>query len=142
MEIADLGLLNFREAENSLTQALDSSDPWERYWAILVCSTFGERAIGMEATIKEISTIDSELINKVRAAEFLGIVKKLDPSLVMTNALYASEKPSEALLILNSIVLMTSSNYNYNFNIERDKMSKVVTEDPEVMRRLEFLIVQ
>ena len=36
---------------------------------------------------------------------------------------------------------MTSSNYNNNFDIERDKMSKVVTEDPEVMRRLEFLIV-
>ena len=141
IEIADLGLLNFREAENSLTQALDSSDPWERYWAIIVCSSFGEQAIGMEATIREISTIDSELINKVRAAEFLGIVKKLDPSLVMTNALYATEKPSEALLILNSIVLMTSSNYNYNFNIELDKMSKVVTEDPEVMRRLEFLNV-
>ena len=95
----------------------------------------------METTIREISSDDPELINKVRAAEFLGIVKKLDPSSVMTNALYTSEKPSEALLILNSIVLMTSSNYNYNFDIERDKMSKVVTEDPEVMRRLEFLIV-
>ncbi|MCK0192426.1 sulfatase [Arenibacter sp. F20364] len=141
IEIADLGLLNFREAENSLTQALDSSDPWERYWAIIVCSSFGEQAIGMEATIRKISTKDSELINKVRAAEFLGIVKKSDPSLLMTNALYATEKPSEALLILNSIVLMNSGDYGYNFNIELDKMSKVVSEDSEVMRRLEFLNV-
>lgn len=139
IEIADLGLLNFREAENSISQALDSSDPWERYWAIIVCSSFGEQAIGMETTIREISSDDPELINKVRAAEFLGIVKKLDPSLVMTNALYTSEKPSEALLILNSIVLMNSSDYGYNFNIELDKISKVVAEDPEVMRRLEFL---
>ena len=139
IEIADLGLLNFREAENSISQALDSSDPWERYWAIIVCSSFGEQAIGMETTIREISSDDPELINKVRAAEFLGIVKKLDPSSVMTNALYTSEKPSEALLILNSIVLMNSSDYGYNFNIELDKISKVVAEDPEVMRRLEFL---
>lgn len=139
IEIADLGLLNFREAENSITQALDSSDPWERYWAIIVCSSFGEQAIGMETTIREISSDDPELINKVRAAEFLGIVKKLDPSSVMTNALYTSEKPSEALLILNSIVLMNSSDYGYNFNIELDKISKVVAEDSEVMRRLEFL---
>ena len=139
IEIADLGLLNFREAENSISQALDSSDPWERYWAIIVCSSFGEQAIGMETTIREISSDDPELINKVRAAEFLGIVKKLDPSSVMTNALYTSEKPSEALLILNSIVLMNSSDYGYNFNIELDKISKVVAEDSEVMRRLEFL---
>jgi hypothetical protein len=53
--------------------------------------------------------------------------------------LYGSDKPSEALLILNSIALMTSGKYNYRFNIELEKISKAVAEDSEVMRRLEFL---
>jgi hypothetical protein len=85
------------------------------------------------------TTNDPELINRVRAAEFLGIVKKSDPSEVMTNSLYQSEKPSEALLILNMIVLMSTHNYNYNFDIQLDKIFKVVAEDSEVKRRLEYL---
>ncbi|MEQ8218569.1 MAG: sulfatase [Arenibacter sp.] len=141
IEIADLGLLNFQEAKNSLTKALESLDSWERYWAIIVCSTFGEQANGMESQIKSIATNDPELINRVRAAEFLAISEQTDPSAVMTQALYESDKPSEALLILNSIVLMTSSNYNYNFDIELEKISKMVKEDSEVMRRLEYLNV-
>ena len=93
----------------------------------------------MAPVIRQMAIKDPELINRVRAAEFLGIVKKMDPSDVMRMALYESNKPSEALLILNSIVLMTSSKYNYNFDIELDRISKTVKEDSEVMRRLEYL---
>lgn len=139
INITDLNLLNFDDAKNSLVTALNSSDPWERYWAIIACSTFGPKAIGMESRIREIASTDPELINKVRAAEFLGIVKKLDPSDVITNSLYASKKPSEALLILNSIVLMESGNYNYIFDIQLDKIAKVVAEDSEVVSRLKYL---
>ena len=138
-EIADLNLLNFDNAKNSLTTALKSSDPWDRYWAIIACSTFGPQAIGMESRIREMASTDPELINRVRAAEFLGIVKKLDPSKVMTNSLYESDKPSEALLILNSIVLMNSGKYNYKFNIQLDKIAKTVAEDSEVQLRLKYL---
>ena len=138
-EIADLNLLNFDDAKNSLTTALKSSDPWDRYWAIIACSTFGPQAIGMESQIREMASTDPELINRVRAAEFLGIVKKLDPSKVMTNSLYESDKPSEALLILNSIVLMNSGKYNYKFNIQLDKIAKTVAEDSEVQLRLKYL---
>ena len=138
-EIADLNLLNFDNAKNSLTTALKSSDPWDRYWAIIACSTFGPQAIGMESQIREMASTDPELINRVRAAEFLGIVKKLDPSTVMTNSLYESDKPSEALLILNSIVLMNSGKYNYKFNIQLDKIAKTVAEDSEVQLRLKYL---
>lgn len=141
VDLADLDLLNFEDAKNSLAQALGSSDPWKRYWAIIVCSTFGEQAMAMAPVIRTMTTKDSELINRVRAAEFLAISKQLDPSSVMTNSLYASEKPSEALLILNSIVLMNSGNYNYNFDIELEKISKTVKEDSEVIRRLEYLNV-
>ena len=139
IEIANLGLLNFKEAKNSLAAALDSSDPWERYWAIIVCSTFGEQAMAMGAKIKSITTKDPELLNRVRAAEFMAIMKQSDPSAVMTNALYKSDKPSEALLILNSVVLMNSSNYNYTFDIDLNKISKVVAEDSEVKLRLKYL---
>jgi hypothetical protein len=139
IEIADLGLLNFKKAKNSLTAALNSSDPWERYWAIIVCSTFGEKAMAVAPIIGPMATKDPEPMNRVRAAEFLAISKKSDPSAVMTKALYGSDKPSEALLILNSIALMTSGKYNYRFNIELEKISKAVAEDSEVMRRLEFL---
>jgi len=142
IDIADLGLLNFKKAENTLTAALDSSDPWERYWAIIVCSTFGEQASGMGDKIRPMATKDPELINRVRAAEFLAIIEQSDPSAVMTKALYESDRPSEALLILNSMVLMNSGNYNYNFDIHLDKISTEVAENSEVMRRLKYLKIQ
>ncbi|MEG3656741.1 sulfatase-like hydrolase/transferase [Arenibacter palladensis] len=142
IEIADLGLLSFKDAKNALTTALDSSDPWERYWAIIVCSTFGKQAMLMEPKIKTMATKDPERINRVRAAEFLAMVKQFDPSAIMTKALYESYKPSEALLILNSMVLLNSGKFNYNFDIHLDQISKVVSEDSEVMRRLEFLKIQ
>ncbi|MCM4172307.1 DUF229 domain-containing protein [Arenibacter sp. TNZ] len=137
--ITDLNLLTFEDAKKSLTTALNSSDTWERYWAIIACSTFGQQASAMESQIREMASQDKELINRVRAAEFLGIIKTTDPSAVMTNSLYESEKPSEALLILNSIVLMESATYNYQFDIQLDKISKTVVEDSEVKLRLEYL---
>ncbi|SMG50615.1 sulfatase-like hydrolase/transferase [Arenibacter troitsensis] len=142
IEIADLGLLSFKDAKKALSTALDSSDPWERYWAIIVCSTFGKQAMSLAPKIKAMANKDTERINRVRAAEFLAILKQLDPSAIMTKALYESDKPSEALLILNAMVLMNSGKFNYNFDIHLDQISKVVSEDSEVMRRLEFLKVQ
>jgi len=139
IDLANLGLLNFEDAKEPLSNALNSSDPWERYWAIMVCSTFEQQAIGLEPKMRKMITNDPELINRVRAAEFLGITKKMNPSALLENSLYESEKPSEALLILNSIVLMSSKNYKYNFDIQLDKISNTVIKDSEVKARLEYL---
>jgi hypothetical protein len=76
IQIADLGLLTFENAKKKIKTALVSNDPWERYWAIVVCSSFGKEAIELATTIKEISKTDSEKINKIRALEYFGFTSK------------------------------------------------------------------
>jgi arylsulfatase A-like enzyme len=138
--ISNLCLLSFEEVKDQLIASLQSPDPWERYWAIIVCSSFREKAKTLETQIGELVLSDSELINRVRAAEFLGIIKASNPSEIMVKALYESKKPSEALLILNSIVLMQSSNSAYTFDLDMEKIATVVAEDTQVKRRLDYLI--
>ena len=71
----------------------------------------------------------------------MGITKLENPSNIMSSALYNSEKPAEALLILNSIVLMQSTRHEYLFDLQLEKISKSVAEHPEILRRLEYLDV-
>ena len=141
LDIANLNLSAFEQVKNQLIKHLNSGDEWERYWALIVSSGFGQNAIDLTADIRQISQSDSELINRVRAAEFLGIIGAESPSDVMTRTLYASQDPAEALLILNSITLMRSPDYNYPFDVKLEKISEKVKENDEVKRRLEFLSI-
>ena len=90
-------------------------------------------------SVRAIAYNDPENINRVRAAEYLGITKIEDPSSIMTNALYNSKKPAEALLILNSIVLMQSNQHKYKFDLRLENISVLVVENPEIKRRLDYL---
>lgn len=137
--IADLSLTNFTEAEKTLRISLQSEDPWERYWGLIVCTTFKEEAITLAPLAKTVAQTDPEPINRVRAAEFLGIIKAENPVQVITDALYQAQNGTEALLILNSIVLLRDGDSKYIFEIDRNKISEEVKENEEVKRRLAYL---
>ncbi len=138
LSTADLSLLEFETAKPNLQAALKSEDPWQRYWGLVVCSNFGDQAEVFLHRIKDIAKNDPQLINRIRAAEYLGIVKKSNPVPMMQEALYASNNGTEALLMLNSIVLMQDK-YGYKFDIEQVKLQPAVQEHGEVNRRLEYL---
>lgn len=138
-QIADLSLGNFDIVKSNLVAYLSSEDPFERYWAIIACSSFGKKAISLEPKIRIAAKTDTLSINRVRAAEYLGLVGIENPSKVMLDALYKSENPGEALLILNSITLMKTMDNGYDFNIDFGKIPKQIADDTEVKRRLEFL---
>ena len=140
VDIANLSLESFDTAKSKLETHLNASDTWERYWALIACSSFKEKAKELMPIIKSISETDPELINKVRAFEYLGLASEIDPSEGMTNALYASNDGAEALLILNSIVLMYQGEHHYKFEIDKSKLSKNVLDEDQVLRRLEYLM--
>lgn len=141
IDVSNLCLSEFDDVKQELTNSLNSKDPWERYWGLISCTIFGEEAASLQSTIRTIAFNDPENINRVRAAEYLGITKLENPANIMTSALYSSEKPAEALLILNSIVLMQSAKYEYLFDLQLEKISKPVAEHPQIIRRLEYLNV-
>lgn len=139
VDIANFSLLSYDEVKDQLIKSLRSSDPWERYWALITCTALKEKNIELKTLILNTSKNDVVRMNRVRAAEFLGIVHEIHPAAIMTNCLYETQNACEALLILNSIVLMQSWEYGYGFNIQPDKISETVMNDNEVKRRLEFL---
>lgn len=140
LRIADIMLEASDIAQKKLKIELASSDPWQRYWALIVCSSFGKEVNQLTPIIQQIALEDTVNINSVRACEFLGITGASDPEATILNALYNAKHEMEALLILNSIVLLSSNDYGYKFNIEEDKINpKFKLKKSEVLRRIEFL---
>ncbi|WP_460543683.1 sulfatase-like hydrolase/transferase, partial [Echinicola sediminis] len=140
VDLADLMLKSYSEVEKPLLKSLNSDDKWERYWALMVASTFGDEANPLVDRIKSIAQNDPEIINRVRAAEFLGLTRNENPVPVMTEALYRSEDGNEALLILNSIVLMQDGAGTYKFDLDLDNINVSVKSNAEVKRRLDYLV--
>jgi uncharacterized sulfatase len=103
VDIADLSLLPFAAARPRLEKALASARPWERYWALIACSCFGDRAKGLTAAARA-RLDDPELLVRVRAAEFLGIAGAADPRPTLYSVLETTPDPVAALLTLNTVV--------------------------------------
>jgi arylsulfatase A-like enzyme len=118
VDIADLSLKAFPEAKQQIGRALDSENPWERYWGLITCSSFGEQAAPFCEKAKAIAESDGELLVRTRAAEFLGLIGESDPRPVIMNALREVSDPVEANLILNSVVLLEDSNPGYDFVLD------------------------
>lgn len=139
--IADLSLKDYNEVEPQIIQALQSHDEWERYWGIIVSTSFNSNNTSVIETIKQIAENDAELINRVRAAEFLALSQDIKPDKVILNALYQTTDGNEALLILNSVVLMQDCYKHFSFDINKDKLPSTVIEHKLCQQRLIYLNV-
>ena len=135
VDIADLSLLPFSEAEPKLKTALKSKDPWERYWALISCSCFGEKANSLEFdTLRHLD--ESNLLVRVRAAELHGILGVLNPDSTIADALSKSESPVETLLILNTVVFLQDRDEGRKVKLD---LKQIRSQGGEVARRLEYL---
>jgi len=137
-EIADLSLLPFDQARNGLKIALNSDHPIKVYWGLIVCSCFGAEASDFLATAISLCS-HPDLLVRTRAAEFLGLTGMEDPVPVITEALKQSEDGIEALLILNSLVLLMDGPFEYEFSLSDEDFKKEVLDEPLVQRRLEYV---
>jgi len=144
VEVADLSLVPFAEAESRIANALASKDPWQRYWGLIVCSSHGKAAEGFADTAKELAEDDPELLVRVRAAEFLGLTGAGDPRPTITQCLLKSESTVEANLMLNTAVLLEDGKPGYRFDLPR---GKIIGDRPKqkaryVSDRLDYLAGQ
>ncbi|MDO6470395.1 sulfatase [Maribacter sp. 1_MG-2023] len=139
LKIANLQVIPFHKAQHKLKKYLKSTDELERYWALISCSSFGAQAGAFTNQIKQIMKSDPLLINKMRAAEFLGIIGILDSSKYLTEILYESTNEKEALLILNTIALLQDYYQKYQFNIDIKKLDKAVFKNKLIQERVTYL---
>ena len=106
VDIADLSLQSFDDVAADIAIALESEDPWMRYWGLIVSSSFREEAHTYIETARRMATEDGENLVRLRAAEFLGLVQAENPAPYLIEALRTANNEIEAVLILNTIVLL------------------------------------
>ncbi len=138
--IADLQLLPFSEAEPEIAEALASPDKHHRYWALIVCSSFGKIAAPAFAeSAKKIAAADPSALVRTRAAEFLGLTGSADPRPAIAAALKMSTSPTATNLILNSAVLLQDGGPAYQFTLTKDSVHHL---DRYIGARLAYLAGQ
>lgn len=135
METADLCLLPFAKAEPRLRKGLHSENAWQRYWAVIACSVFGKQALSLQQEIAPLLE-DENLLVRLRAAEFFGIVGTKDPRPTLYGILKQSKSPVTNLLTLNTIVFLQDGPREYEFEFSR---KHIPAQSSEVNRRLEYL---
>jgi arylsulfatase A-like enzyme len=139
IDIADLSLLNWDEAAPGIRSALQSNDPWQRYWGLIACSRFGKQASGLKDIAAQLASNDEHLLVRVRASEFLGLAGLADPQPNVLECLSKSRSGIELGLMLNTVVLLRDRHPEYAFEIDLANLSPDLFEEDMVSRRLEYL---
>ena len=134
VDIADLGLMPFAKASKSLAKAMESENPWERYWACITASLFGDVAKPLVSNAKKLLS-DDNLMVRVRAAEFLGSIKAVDPMPTIVGVLNESVSSQEVLLTFNTVVYLRDYK-GYDFDLSQIKLR---TKAGESSRRIGYL---
>lgn len=141
IDIADLSLKPWEEAREAIENALSDRDPVKIYWGLIACSSFGKQAAPFYEKARQLC-LHEDLLVRTRAAEFLGLTGAGDPVPVISTALIQSVDGIEALLILNSLVLLMDGPYSYPFTLNETELSPEVLSEPQVKRRLEYIFTR
>jgi arylsulfatase A-like enzyme len=139
VDIANLQLLPYAEAEGELKKVMGGLNRWEIYWALVTCSSFGEQATTLAPLAEKFADQNLHVLVKVRAAEFLGLIGKRDPQADILSALRKTSSGVEAGLMLNSLVLLKDAEPGYEFDVSEDLFRSDVAKNDTVKRRLEYL---
>ncbi|RMF89155.1 MAG: sulfatase [Planctomycetota bacterium] len=139
LAIADLELVPFDEAKPKLEAAFADDDPLARYWAWIVCSSFGEQATCFVDKARKAMWDDDDLLVRTRAAEFVGLVGAGDPRPALVDILNKTTDPVEANLILNTVVLLQDGKTNLPFDFAQVANAPWVKSSGEVARRIRYL---
>lgn len=102
IDIANIQYQSLSESINKLTRLLHSKNEWKRYWALMVLTSYGEKASMFLPDIKALYKTESNLLNKAKAVEFLALFNEIDAVKALTTLISQSESDIETLEILNS----------------------------------------
>ncbi|MGJ8693868.1 MAG: sulfatase family protein [Thalassotalea sp.] len=101
IDIANLSLGQYSEVKAKISQALTSTNPWHRYWALITLLSFDKTAIDFSEQVKEVAKNDTTLLNRARALQFLSLVNNENPVAALQELVANSTNAMEALLMLN-----------------------------------------
>ena len=122
IDVADLALQSFNDAQPKIEAAIAATDPIQRYWGLIACSIFNEQARVFRDTAKQLAALDPDLLVRARAAEFLAIIRAQDPQPVLLDVLAKSESMLETTQVLNIITLLQDGEWGYIFDLDPAKI--------------------
>ena len=134
-DIADLACLPMKQARRKLKKALNSKNEWERYWALIACAAKGTGAASLASDARK-SLKHDNLMVRLRAAEFLGLIGAEDPRPTLHGIFTATASEDEALLAFQAVVLFNDFKPTYPFDMSKLQMKPLKGQVP---RRLEYL---
>ncbi len=106
IDVADLNLEEFGDVEERIRENLTAENPWKRYWALIVCSSFGKGAASLTPLAQQLVDHDSVPLVRMRALEFLALSGlSLQPS-QFAKVLGLAGSMAEANLMLNSVATL------------------------------------
>jgi uncharacterized sulfatase len=138
IDTVNLALLPPEEALPALDAALQSEDPWQRYWALVACSTLGEAAKPLEGQIEELC-VDVEPLVVMRAVEYLAVYGESEMSRYVYRSLQRGTNEPEVLRMFNTIVYLHDY---HDFQIDPDRFEVYlvpVTKKGQLIRRISYL---
>lgn len=141
IDIADLSLKSFDASEGEIMTALKSPNPWKRYWALVVCSSFGKAASPFFDMALQMSKEDDENLVRMRAVEFLMLNTQEVAVDLILEIIKKSSSETETNLVLNSIALIKTVRPDFNINIPKAIFPAVWLdmEGDLVNRRLDYI---
>lgn len=143
IDIANLNLGRFAEVKGGIAAALQSSNPWKRYWGLIVCSSFGKEASSLIGDAQILAANDPEPLVRTRAAEFLGLIGAQNPVPLFQSILNECDTDLEALLVLNSAALLKTQHPEFRFIFDEAALLALAGDEPNpvnwLTRRIDFL---
>ena len=133
-DLADTALRPFSEVKQALASSLQSKGALRRYWALMVCSNFGEKAKSLAIAAMPLLN-DKNLMVRVRAAEFLGSIKAVDPMPTLYGVVNNAETEQALMIAFNTIVYLRDQ-VGHKYDPEKVKLK---FNKGEVYRRVQYL---
>ena len=133
-DLADTALRPFSEVKQALASSLQSKGALRRYWALKVCSNFGEKAKSLAIAAMPLLN-DKNLMVRIRAAEFLGSIKAVDPMPTLYGVVNNAETEQALMIAFNTIVYLRDQ-VGHKYDPEKVKLK---FNKGEVYRRVQYL---
>ena len=113
------------DSKQSLIAAIASENPMTRYWAMMTCAAMGVKASSITSEALPLLD-DSQEVVRIRAAEFLGIIGKVNPQTTLIKLINNTSDPIVATEALNAVVLFRDF-YGDKFPVTRDDFNPIVS---------------
>lgn len=101
IDIANMQYMPLGESVEALKTLLRSDNVWYRYWALMVLNAHGQQSIALLPNVKALLQVETNLLNKAKAIEFLSLFNEIDTVKALTEVMSKSQSDIETLEILN-----------------------------------------